>query len=182
MPRPISWLPRLHEIARSVANSVRSHYDRRDLEQLFELQPRAAQKLLEMLPTVQVGTSGLVERETLGAFLERVRDSENTTELFEQIRKEKAGNSRRKIRALVRRDLDPVGLGSLPDSMTLSPGRLEVRFQSVEELCEAMLILARVLNDEPEEFAKMYSAPAQEVQENVPNEMELLFRQLEQTH
>jgi hypothetical protein len=95
MPRPISWLPRLHEIARSVANSVRSHYDRRDLEQLFELQPRAAQKLLEMLPTVQVGTSGLVERETLGAFLERVRDSENTTELFEQIRKEKAGNSRR---------------------------------------------------------------------------------------
>jgi len=108
MPRPISWLPRLHEIARSVANSVRSHYDRRDLEQLFELQPRAAQKLLEMLPTVQVGTSGLVERETLGAFLERVRDSENTTELFEQIRKEKAGNSRRKIRALVRRDLDPM--------------------------------------------------------------------------
>jgi hypothetical protein len=37
MPRPLSWLPRLHEIDRSVANSVRSHYDRRDIERLFEL-------------------------------------------------------------------------------------------------------------------------------------------------
>ena len=41
MPRPISWLPQLHAIERSVQNSVRSHYQRRDLEQLFSLQPRA---------------------------------------------------------------------------------------------------------------------------------------------
>ena len=39
MPRPLSWLPRLHVIRRTVANSVRSHYDRRELETLFELQP-----------------------------------------------------------------------------------------------------------------------------------------------
>jgi len=37
--RPICWLPRLHLIRRAVTNSVRSHYDRHDLEQLFELQP-----------------------------------------------------------------------------------------------------------------------------------------------
>ena len=42
MPRRLSWLPRLHEIRRSVGNSVRSHYDRRDLQTLFEFQPRAA--------------------------------------------------------------------------------------------------------------------------------------------
>ncbi len=47
MARPVSWLPRLHEIRRAVANSVRSHYDRHDLQNLFELQPRAAQKLSE---------------------------------------------------------------------------------------------------------------------------------------
>jgi hypothetical protein len=27
MPRPISWLTRLHEIRRAVASSVRSHYE-----------------------------------------------------------------------------------------------------------------------------------------------------------
>lgn len=71
MPRPFSWLPRLHEITRWFANSVRSHYDRRNLEQLFELQPSAAQKLLELLPVVPVGTSHLVEREVLAGFLDR---------------------------------------------------------------------------------------------------------------
>jgi hypothetical protein len=110
MPRPISWLPRLHEIRRSVANSVRSHYDRRDLEQLFQLQPRAAQKLIELLPTVQVGTSHLVEREALGEFLDRVRDCEDTQTLFEQIRRDKAPVSRRKVRSLVRRESEPIRL------------------------------------------------------------------------
>ena len=60
MPRPISWLPRLHEIRRSVFNSVRSHYDRNDLERVFEVQPRSAQLLLELLPTVRLGRSLLV--------------------------------------------------------------------------------------------------------------------------
>jgi hypothetical protein len=153
MPRPVSWLPRLHQISRSVANSVRSHYDRRDLEHLFELQPRAAQKLLEMLPTVEIGTSRLVDREVLAGFLDRVRDADDIAGLFEKIRAEKAAVSRRKPRSLVRRDLDPIGIGSLPDSIALSRGRLEVSFRTVEELAEALYAIARVLEAEGEEFA-----------------------------
>ena len=65
MPRPVSWLPRLYEINKTVTNSVRSHYDRRDIETLFELQPRAAQEMLKLLPSVQVGTSKLIDREVL---------------------------------------------------------------------------------------------------------------------
>jgi hypothetical protein len=42
MPRPISWLTRLHEIRRAVASSVRSHYERKEIEALFQVQPRAA--------------------------------------------------------------------------------------------------------------------------------------------
>ena len=45
MPRPITWLPRLAEIRRSVKHSTRSHYERKDSERVFELQPRAAQAL-----------------------------------------------------------------------------------------------------------------------------------------
>jgi hypothetical protein len=159
VPRPISWLPRLHLIARAVANSVRSHYDRHDLEHLFELQPRAAQKLLELLPSVRIGNSRLVEREVLAGFLDRVRDAEDTGKLLEEIRAEKAQVSRRKPRSLVRRDLDPIGIGSLPSSITLAPGRLEVRFQTVEQLAEAMYALARVLDSECEEFARRFEDP-----------------------
>ena len=159
MPRPISWLPRLHIISRSVANSVRSHYDRHDLENLFELQPRAAQKLIEMLPSVQIGNSRLIDREVLASFLDRVRDTENTSELFEQVRSEKAQISRRRPRSIIRRDLDPIGLGSLPSSITLTPGRMVVDFNTVEQLAEAMYALARVLESEGDEFAKAFEAP-----------------------
>jgi cobalamin biosynthesis protein CobD/CbiB len=160
MPRPVSWLPRLHEISRSVANSVRSHYDRGDLETLFQLQPRAAQKLLEMLPSVLVGTSRLVERAVLASFLDRVRDADDVTALYEQIRQEKAQVSHRKVRTLVRRDLDPIGLGSLPSTITLTSGRFVVDFTTVEQLAEAMYALARVIESEGDLFARHYEPQA----------------------
>jgi len=156
MPRPVSWLPRLHEIRRSVANSVRSHYDRRDLEQLFELQPRAANNLIVLLPTVQVGTSHLVEREALGGFLDRVRESKDTQALFDQVRREKAPTSRRKVRSLVRRDIEPISLASLPSSISLSRGRLEVSFRTVEELAQTMYALARVIESDGDEMARQF--------------------------
>ena len=180
MPRPVSWLPRLHEIRRSVANSVRSHYGRREFEQLFELQPRAAQKLVELLPTVKIGTSLLVEREALVTFLDRVREAADVGALFEQVRKEKAGVSSKKVRALVPRDTEPATLGSLPDSIALSRGRLEVSFATVEQLAEAMFALARVLTTDVDAFAQAYEP---EIPPEVPEdagEMDALFAELEE--
>jgi hypothetical protein len=156
MPRPVSWLPRLHEITRTVNSSARSHYDRRDLEKLFELQPRAAQKMLEMLPTVQVGTSRLVDREVLAGFLEGVRDADNTEAYLEQTRLAKAVVSHRKIRSLVRRDTEPIGIDSLPASIVLTRGRMEVTFSTVEELAQSMYALARVLETDGDELALEY--------------------------
>lgn len=121
MPRPVSWLSRLHEISRSVDNSVRSNYDRRDLEALFELQPRAAQKLLEMLPSVPIGTSRLVDRQVLSGFLARIGEIDDATMLFEAIRQEKPAPARRKIRAFVRHDAETATLPSYP-RRSRSPG------------------------------------------------------------
>ncbi len=179
MPRPVSWLPRLHEIRRSVAHSVRSHYDRGDLERLFELQPRAAGKLLELLPTVQVGTSQLVDREVLAGFLDRVRDADDTAKVFEAVRAEKARASRRRPRSLVRRDLDPIGIASLPSSITLSPGRMEVNFETVEELAESLLLLARILETDGDRFAQEYEPEAPEPEPEHAGEMQELFAELE---
>lgn len=156
MPRPVSWLPRLHEITRTVSTSARSHYDRRDLEKLFELQPRAAQKMLEMLPTVQVGTSRLVDREVLAGFLEGVRDADNTEAYLERTRLAKAATSHRKIRSLVRRDTEPISIDSLPSNIVLTQGRMEVTFATIEELAEAMYALARVLETDGEQIALAY--------------------------
>ncbi len=175
MPRPVSWLPRLHEIARSVTNSVRSHYDRGDLERLYELQPRAAQKLLDLMPSVRIGTSRLVEREELASFLDRVRDAENTTELFERMRLDKAQISRRKVRTLVRRDLDPIGLASLPSTIGRSRGRLEVSFRSIEQLAESLYVLARVLDCDMDAFAREFEPEQAEPEPDDAGEMKELF-------
>jgi hypothetical protein len=156
MPRPISWLPRLHHITRSVGNSTRSHYDRRDLETLFELQPRAAQKLLELLPAIQIGTSKLIERETLATFLERIRVADDVTALIDQIRSESARVSRKKVRSLVRADIPAATLSALPSSIELTPGHMSVTFRTVEQLAEAMLTLARILESEGDAFAQIY--------------------------
>lgn len=180
MARPPTWLPRLHEIRRTVENSVRSHYDRKDLEGLFGLSPRGAGKLLELLPTVPVGTAHLVDREVLAGFLERVHETDNVAQVFETARQEKAAGSRKKIRSLVRRDLDPLGLTSLPESIDLSRGRLEVSFRSVAELAEAMLTLARVLESEGDAFAELYEPEPSEPVDNDVEELRRLFRGLEE--
>ena len=180
MARPPTWLPRLHQLRQAVANSVRSHYDRRDLERLFELQPRGAGKLLELLPTVPVGTAHLVDREVLLGFLERVHDAEDVHALFGELRLERGSASRRKIRSLVRRDLEPVGLASLPESIALSRGRLEVGFRTVEELAEAMLTLARILESDGDTFADLYEPEKPQSIDNDVEELRSMFRRLEE--
>lgn len=179
MPRPISWLPRLQVIRRTIANSVRSHYDRRELETLFELQPRAAQKLIEMLPSVRVGTSRLIEREVLVGFLGRIQDADDVALLLDQIRTEKTLASRRKIRSLVRRDLEPVSLTSLPDSIRLRRGQLTISFNTVEQLAENLLLLARILESEGEELAAAHELSEHAKTDGAVAEVEQMFAELE---
>ena len=167
MPRTATWLPRLYDITRSVKRSSRSHYDRAELEKLFELQPRAAQLILEMLPTIPVGTSRLIEREALLSFLQKVHDAEDTSALFEQLRKERNTVPRPKLRTLVRTDLPPVNLTSLPDSIQLDRGSLRVEFETVQGLAEDLMWVARLLTEEAEEFAAAY-----EPQNSLPSDVE----------
>jgi len=182
LARPPSWLSRLPEIRRSVAGSVRSHYDRHDLQRLFELQPRAAQKLIEMLPAVTLGTSRLVEREALASFLERVQEAEDTSSLIEQVRQEKATPSRRSLRTLVRRDAEPVSLAVIPEGMSLERGRLEISFRNLEQLAESLVYLARLLDGDLDGFAQAYEpeVPPPAETDDGPREVGAMFRELEQ--
>lgn len=179
MARPASWLPRLHEIRRTVSSSIRSHYTRRELETLFQLQPRAALKLIELLPTVSIGTSLLVQKDTLLSFLQGANDTEDVTAYFERVRLAKATVSHKKIRSLIRQDREPLPISSLPDAVHLSRGRLEVTFATVEQFAEAMYALARVLDSDLESFASAYEVRASEDDSQQPDEIAQMFEELE---
>jgi hypothetical protein len=156
MPRPISWLPRLHQIRKTVDASVRSHYERKDIEQLFELQPRAAQLLLEMLPTTHVGRSRLVAREALSAFLEQMRVSEDPSSKLEDLRQAPPPAPRSRLRTLIQRDRDPVGLIDLPPEISLTRGRLDVRFDTIETLARHLYSLAQAMEYDGDEMARRF--------------------------
>lgn len=156
MARTISWLFRLSDILRSVGESPRSHYTRKELQGLFELQSRGASGVLEVLETTKIGTSHLVARQTLLNFLNRVKDAEDVPALMEQIREEKAQTSRRKIRSLVQRDVEAVSLTGLPESLKVDVGKIEITFKSGEQLARNLLTLALILQDEGDEFVKRF--------------------------
>jgi hypothetical protein len=98
MPRTLSSLDRIVPISRTVQESARSHYDRKELQRLFELQPRAAQQLMAALPNISVGRARLVEREALSDFLRQLNDSENPAATFARMRAEGGKVVRRKLR------------------------------------------------------------------------------------
>jgi hypothetical protein len=156
MPRPISWLPHLHEIRRSVLNSVRSHYDRNDLERLFEVQPRSAQLLLELLPTVRLGRSLLVEREALAQFLERLTAAEDVSSEIERIRSDKPGRVRKKLRYVVTDEVANATVSSLPSNVGVEPGRLEIRFNTLVELAESLHAVAQALDHDLDTCAQLW--------------------------
>ena len=178
MPRPISWLPRLHRIQQQVRDSVRSHYERKDLEILFELQPRAAQLLLELLPTLAIGRSRLVERAALEAFLTAIQAAEDPSLVIEVLRREKPTQSRKRPRTLIQRDLSPVPLDALPANLSLRRGRLEISFNTVEELAETLYTLARAIETDGDQFARQYEVERQWAEPD-PDEICSLFNELD---
>ncbi|CAN5450143.1 hypothetical protein BH10ACI4_BH10ACI4_37410 [soil metagenome] len=156
MPRPISWLIRLHDIRRAVADSVRSHYERKEIEALFQVQPRAAQLLLEMLPTTAIGRSRLVERQVLADFLDRIHKADDPSAELDLIRAQGAEVSRKKLRTLVRRDVEPLPLDSLPANIQFIPGQMVVSFRTIEDLAQTMYSLARAIETDGNELARRY--------------------------
>lgn len=179
MPRPLSWLPRLSAITRHVQASARSHYDRHDLETLFELQPRAAQLLLEALPTMTVGRAHLVEREALLLFLQGMAEAEDPTAYLGAVRSRKAAAVRRKPRTLVRRETVPVTLASLPESITLERCRLEVCFRTIEDLAQSLYALAQAIERDGDQMAQLYEILPAPMSPSEDDDIGELFRELE---
>lgn len=154
---------------------------------MFKLQPSSAGKLMEILPTVPIGGSLLVEREALKVFLERVAAADDVPALLTEIRRDKATRSRRKLRHVTRFDVEPVPMAALPEWIRFSRGRMEVDFATVEQLVEGMFMLAGILHNELDAFAATYETPSEERQANIAagQEMRAMFdglRKMEMEH
>ena len=80
---------------------------------------------------------------------------------------------------LVRRDVEPLQLDSLPANIEFIPGQMIVRFRTIEDLAQAMYSLARVIETDGDELARRYEV--QEVADDgSPNrsEFEVMLQEL----
>ena len=180
MPRPISWLPILHDVRRRLHASVRTHYDRREIESLFQLQPRAAQLLIKLLPATAVGRSRLVEREALINFLDRIDKAEDPSTELKSIKYEKTKRLRRRLRTLVRRDEEMIALDALPSNIKFTPGKVTVEFDTIEQLAEAMFSLARAMDSDFQKIAERYEVRTPQGEpDDAMSEYEEMMRELE---
>jgi len=112
------------------------------------------------LPTVPIGRARLVERETLSKFLQQLQQADDPAQAFAEIREGKGSIVRRKLRTLVLQEVE-TDIETLPASIQLSPGELHVTFKTVDQLAEALMHLAVVLDKQLDEFVTRYEPPSE---------------------
>jgi hypothetical protein len=158
MAKPITWLKRAPEIRDQAAQNKSSHFHRRDIERIFELQKSAASWLMEAMPRVQYGTGHIIVAESLVEFLDDVLAAADVPALIDARRAANLYVSRRKPRTVVLKEKLHNGLASLPDSVSLARGEVTIKFASTFDLVEAVGILMSNLDGDAEwyEFCRRY--------------------------
>jgi hypothetical protein len=138
--------------------------------------------MLEFFPTTRVGRSLLVAKEDLQTFLDQIHDADDPLRCLAELRQKPHATSTKKLRVLVTKDAIAATLDSLPNNLKLDPGRIEVTFETVEQLALALYGLAQILEGELDEFAKRYE-PKVEREESSKEEaadIKVLFDALKQ--
>jgi hypothetical protein len=181
MPVPPSWIPRLPEIL-AAAQSLPSHdLDRDQIMRLFGVKRRAALLLMKQLEPKMVRGSWRIDRSRLAAWLEeQMHHSDRELE-----------RQKRLTRALITADLSlprPNGaflsvtasqemrsqaLQGLPPGVRIAPGspsRLEVEFQTLEELAERLIQAGLALDRNFDHYVSLLETGAKEL---APTEEEL---------
>jgi hypothetical protein len=157
MPIPPTWIQRLPEILAAVKQLSLKELDREQIIGLFHVRRRAALLLMKQLDPKMVRGSWRIERSRLKAWLEeQMRDSQRELDRRDRM-----------TRALIAADISlprPPGaflsvpatqemrnkaIQGLPPGVLLGvgrPSRLEVRFQTLEELAEKLLQVGLALD------------------------------------
>jgi hypothetical protein len=171
MPVPPTWIPRLHEILATVQSLPSSNLDREQIMRLFGVKRRAALLLMKELEPKMVRGSWRIERLRLAAWLEdQMRDASRELDRRERL-----------TRALITADLSlprPKGaflsvaatqemrsqaVQGLPPGVSLAfgrPSRLEVEFETLEELAEKLIQAGLALDRNFDHYASLLETDA----------------------
>lgn len=159
MPRKVEWIHRLDDALTTLEALESPVVDSAALASLLGVTPRHARRILGRLFEQPAGRGFVLLRSELVERLQALQaDPDHQFEI------QRRGRVSDEL-AAVRRDLKarqipiaslpyrPSGLADLPPGVVLEHGRLEIRFDSPEELLTHLLALAQAMSEDFERFA-----------------------------
>jgi hypothetical protein len=171
MPVPPTWIPRLAGILAAVESLPSRDLDREQVMRLFRIKRRAALLLMKDLEPKMVRGSWRIDRSRLLAWLEdQMRDSDRELDRRDRL-----------TRALITADISlprPPGaflsvtatqemrrqaVQGLPPGVSIafgSPSRLEVEFQTLEDLAEKLIQTGLALDRNFDHYASLLETGA----------------------
>jgi hypothetical protein len=187
MAMPRTWLPRAEEILDVLRRMQSKQLDRAAIEELFQLQRRAAIELMAQAgATGKRGSAFLVDRTSLLSWTERVFKDESWQLQRHQETSAELSRSMAEVRALrekmAREGRQPLGFpideesfrtncDSLPPAIRIEHGRITIAIDDaapedmLTAICQLLYELAMALNNDPDSFRDRLTAgePAPEL-------------------
>jgi len=150
MPAKASWLLHIPEIQSMLKEVTLPVLDRATIEKAFGLGRRQAIELLNRFGGYQAGRTFLIEREKLIAALDAMlagdeyqREEARREKLTTALAKLQRTRRAEAVRIPVTPEVFDTRLSTLPQTVHLKPGLLEVEFSGCEDLLSQLFSLAQ---------------------------------------
>lgn len=156
MPRRPEWIHRLNAALAQLDTLTAPTLDRRAIEVLLNVSPRQAIRILHRLCGHQAGQALVIGRAELRQKLTEL--AANGEVRFERSRHGRVGEelarigSARNARRIAVESPASSDLAQLSPGIRLGAGKLEIAFQSGEDLLSLLLELAQAIAADPERF------------------------------
>jgi hypothetical protein len=169
LPRKTEWTLRLDNALTQLRQLRHPRIDRAALEQLLGLSPRQALRILTSLGAQQAGKSLSMDRLELIAKFEAIRQGETVqTEVVrlervhEELRRARQRQASGRLALPTATQPSRADFASLAPGIRLAPGRLEITFNSGEELLGRLFELLQAVNDDVDRFLAVSQPPQRE--------------------
>ena len=161
MPDRPTWCGQIDAVVQRLRELPDPWVDRSHLQELLGVGCRRAQQILAPCVVRQVGVNGLADRETVIAHLRRLAAGESVH--YEQRRRRRlaerldALHQERRQTVMVAAPTAIVNqeFADLPDGVSVTPGQIQVKFESVTDALQKLLALAMAIRNDELLFEKL---------------------------
>lgn len=170
MPARPTWFQQLSKIAAELRETQIPYFDRQAIQKLFGVEARRANQILRQFAGKeglrQIGNALAISREQLLASVEAFAAGEEVAQernrrrrAAEEVAEVQAIQRARRVRVPVEAEAPSQPLSTLPPTISLAPGKLEISFWGQQDLWAQLAQLGRIAARDPHGFDELIDPP-----------------------